>query len=634
MLYNNEEFPKYMRTAGKVTIFTAVAGLFVFLFAFIFDVGQQEFSRVSAQQATTTLTVLNTPPQFVLEPYEVVESSTSSPTNSGDTIQWSAIGDDPNGAPYFLLVCSDNATPTANAASDNNSLGTAPPECNTSTTQWGVSAAASSSELATVSTTTTEAAPFFPGEINEWYAWVCDDDPNFPACNEVPSQGIYATSSSPFHVNRRPVLTDFYNDGPVDPGATITFLSTSSDPDTDSVGASAGSGDDDLTLIVCSSNSDYDAVENRCPNDGIASTTVAVTDDATAQFTIDIPTQDQSYLAYGYLVDEHGHEATANGLQFNFEVNNVAPFVLGGNIDLNGGADLVLTEPGAETPSSTLEFTLSDNNSCEAAGGGDEITDYQVSVFRTNNSTTTCSASGDYDPNDCYPSTVGQSVWDLTCTQTTACSGATSTDIGFSCEFPLWHIADPTDSTPNTPAALSATDWTAGVLGIDDNFATGTMATTSNPVDLTSFTSIGIDSRDIAYEPTAPGEDTGSTNASSSLQNLGNTGVDQEIQGEDMCDSFAPGNECSPDPAATIPADQQQFADTAFDYGVSQDGSLASTTYTELELNVAKNTSTSSPTTGVTYWGIAVPASITISGSYTGLNTFIGVTAEPGDWGI
>ena len=160
------------------------------------------------------------------------------------------------------------------------------------------------------------------------------------------------------------------------------------------------------------------------------------------------------------------------------------------------------------------------------------------------------------------------------------------------------------------------------------------MSTSTSPVDLTSFTAIGIENRNIAYAPTAPGEDTGTDNASSTLQNLGNTGVDQEVQGEDMCDTFAPGNECTPDPTATIPADQQQFAANTFDYGVGQDGSLASTTYTELELDVAKNTSTSTPTIGVTYWGIAVPSSITISGSYTGLNSFIGVTAEPTDWGI
>ena len=52
------------KTAGKISVLAAVAGLAVFLLAFMVDVGQQEFQRVSAQTATTSLTVLNTPPLF------------------------------------------------------------------------------------------------------------------------------------------------------------------------------------------------------------------------------------------------------------------------------------------------------------------------------------------------------------------------------------------------------------------------------------------------------------------------------------------------------------------------------------------------------------------------------------------
>ena len=49
--------------------------------------------------------------------------------------------------------------------------------------------------------------------------------------------------------------------------------------------------------------------------------------------------------------DQHGHEAVggAQGSLVAFTVNNVAPTVSGGTITLNGGLDLVLTNPGAET---------------------------------------------------------------------------------------------------------------------------------------------------------------------------------------------------------------------------------------------------------------------------------------------
>lgn len=62
MSYHHQEFPKYMHTAGKISVLAAIVGLAVFIFAFIVDVGHQEIQKVSAQTASTSLQVLNTPP--------------------------------------------------------------------------------------------------------------------------------------------------------------------------------------------------------------------------------------------------------------------------------------------------------------------------------------------------------------------------------------------------------------------------------------------------------------------------------------------------------------------------------------------------------------------------------------------
>ena len=627
MSYNNEEFPQYVRTAGKITIATAIMGIFVFLAAFMVDFGSQELQKVSAQQATTTLTVLNTPPEFTVEPYETVESSVTNPTNSGDEVRWEAVGTDSNGAPYFLLVCSGNASPTPNSAANSGSLGTAAPECGVGTTQWGVSTSTVSGELAFVATTTTEATPF--AESNDWYAWVCDDDPNNPRCNNVPSQGIAATNSSPFIVNSRPVLSAAGNDGPVDPGAVLAFLSSSTDPDIEG-------GEDNIFITICSSNSTYSTTTNSCP-DSIASSTAGVIENASTTRTIGIPTRDQTYSAFAYIYDQHGHEAAANPIDVSFDVNNVAPFVLGGDIELYGelgvGTDLTLSVPGGETPSSTLNFTVQDNNSCQTAALGDEIVGYDFSVFRSGVGTSTCdTTSANYNPNNCYPSGIGTTTWSYSCTQITTCGGPTQTEIDFSCEFPLWFVADPTDNGANTPAFLEAQNWTAAVRGIDDDAAVGPLSTTSNPRELVSFSAIDIVAEDIAYEPVAPGEDTGSINASSTAQNVGNTGLDQEVRGEDMCNGFSPGSPCTSSATSTIPANQQEFAVNTFTYGAGTD--ISSTTDTEAELNIPKTTATTTALwqQGITYWGIAVPSSITLAGSYTGLNTFTAVTAEAVDW--
>ncbi|MCA9362032.1 hypothetical protein KC906_01535 [Candidatus Kaiserbacteria bacterium] len=629
MSYNNDDFPRYVRTAGKITVLTALIGLLVFVVAFVFDFGAKELSKVSAQTATTTLTVLNTPPTFDLNPYEVVGSATTTPTNSGDEIQWAAIATDANGADWFLLVCSTNASPTPNQD--------APPVCGAGAVQWAVSASTTSGALGTAATTTEEWGTGQFNESNNWYAWACDADSVDPRCIVIPEQGDYATSTSPFNINRRPVFSPILtNTGPADPGADITWNSTSTDPD-------LAGGEDTLYLIVCSSNSDYSTTTNTCANDFIASTTLtSILSDAAATYTLPAIIRDQGYSAYGYIVDEHGHEASANPLQSNFAVNNVAPTVLNTDIDLNGGANLVLTIPAGETPSSTLDFTIRDANSCYTAASSSEITDYIVTLYHgTTTDPITCDGTGtNYDPNDCYDSAVGASTWNLTCVATSTCVSPLQDYVDYACEFPLWFVADPTDAS--APLAFYNDDWFAAVAGVDNNYATGTLATTSSPVDLNSFTAIDILAQDITYGGIEPGNDTGTLSASSTALNVGNTGLDQQVSGESMCGTYSPSTECPALATSTIPDWRQQFSTTSYAYdvdalegGAGLDGGvfqLASSSYQQLELDVQKTTSTSTPQTGVTWWGIAVPASITLAGSYTGLNSFIAVTAEPSDW--
>jgi hypothetical protein len=638
MLYNKQEFPQYVRTAGKITVVTAVSGLLVFVMAFIFDFGAQEISKASAQSATTTLTVLNTPPQFVVNAYEVIESSTSSPTNSGDQVQWAAIAEDSNGAPYFLLLCSTNASPTAKEAANSFSLGTAPPECGAGAIQWAVSPATPSGDMATAATTTTENFPPF-AEVNDWFAWVCDDDPVSARCNNIPVQGYSATNSSPFHVNRRPVFSNFYNNGPADPGGVITFFSTSTDPDV--VG-----GDDELFLIVCGEPGDYNSTTRTCNTRFIASTTIGVLEHATAVFNLPAVIRDQLYGAYGFIIDQHGHQAIDNPRNADFEVNNVAPVVQGGDIELYGdlgpGSDLRLSVPGGESPGNTLNFTISDANSCLTAASSSEIVNYSVALFRSSYGTTTCDGSaGAYDPNYCYTNGVDNTVWNLDCAPTTTCDSPFQDSMSYSCTFPLWYLADPTDSS----SPYVADNWTVGIAGIDNDNATGTVATTTNPRQLISFAAIGIEDAAIAYGAIEPGDNTGTLSATSTALNIGNTGIDHEITGESMCGTFAVGNDCPTSATSTIAEHFQQFASTSIAFDASAYTGLppftttvpglyllSSTTVAELAINIPKTIATSTPQDGTTHWGIAVPGTITLAGSYQGLNTITAVISDASAW--
>ncbi len=164
MSYNTD----HLRTAGKITVYTTFLGLVVFAIVFIFNLGESSIKHVDAQSvATTTITVLNTPPAWTADAIEATESSQTLPTNVGNPVTWTAIGTDSNSEDYYLLICDTNAVPTPNSS--------AAPSCS-SGIQWAVSTATISGTLATAATTTLDVW----AESNTWYAWICDGNAGTP----------------------------------------------------------------------------------------------------------------------------------------------------------------------------------------------------------------------------------------------------------------------------------------------------------------------------------------------------------------------------------------------------------------------------------------------------------------------
>ena len=631
MTYNKQNLPAYVETAGKITILTALSGVLIFAFIFILNIGKNELNKAEAANgtATTSITVLNTPPVWTVgqEGREEIESSTSTPTNSGNQVSWIGRASDSNGAPYFMIVCSTSATPTAGFST--STLGTVPPVCSAGT-RWAVSTSTVSGQQARAATTTTEAAPF--AESNAWFAWVCDDDPVSPRCSTTFSQGVNATNSSPFNVNRRPLFTGFSNNGPTAPGATILFTSTSSDPD-------VVDAQDIIYLVVCGSAS-YSTTTNLCGvGDTVASSSIASsTTNATTSRVLASILQDTNYNAFPYIYDQHGHSATggAQGTNVAFTVSNVAPTVAGGTISLNGGSNMVLTVEAGQTTGYTLSYIVADANSCDAVGGAnayDEVSSALISVFRSGLGTSTCNGSAaSYNNNSCYPSGVATSTWNLSCTaSTTSCTGATDDTILFNCTFPLWFTADPTDGTAtDTPSYLQ--HWAAGVAGIDNNNATGTMATSTSPVELLSYVAIALQTNLIAYTTLEPGNSMSTLTATTTIRAVGNTGINQLLGGDHMCGTYTTANPCIlGGGTSTIDRANQKFATSSVAYasGITL---TATSSPTLLDIRIPKTLSTSTPASGITYWGIGVPGTITLAGSYTGQNLFIGARSATNTW--
>lgn len=602
-----------MQTAGKITIAAAVSGLLIFAFVFLFNAGKTELLRVEATStASTTLTVLNIPPQWTADAVERFESSTSTPTNSGSAVSWVATASNNGAQPYYLLICNGNATPTPST--------TLAPSCATSTVQYGVSASTPADTQAMVSTTTLESF----AETNVWYGFICDNDPVNPRCNNEWKQGTNATNSSPFYVNHRPTFTAYTNNSPKNPGEVINFYSTSTDPDVVTTR-------DKVSLVVCSTSS-FSTTTRSCGVNTLATSTFPVTDNVTTAFTLPAIVPDGSYNAYGFLIDEHGHTALGGqqGVNVTYTVANVAPTVNSGNITVNNGVNISLIAQAAQTTGYKLDFEISDANSCRNYNDtANEITNFTASVFRSGLGTTTCDGTpGSFNANNCYSNSVATSTWNLVCTaSSTSCTGTTDSTQLWSCTFPLWHIAEPTDEPTS---AWNGQTWVAAIAGVDNNNATGTKSISSSGVSLLSYPAINLLTAEIPYGALEPGNNTGTLKATTTAQAVGNTGINQRLEGQAMCPGFTVGSPCANSASSTVPDKEQEFATSSIAYGTGTD--LSSTTPQLLDIRILKSTSTSTPAIGVTFWGINVPASITVAGAYTGLNTFTVVSSNGANW--
>lgn len=621
-----KELPNYINTAGKITVITSLLGVFVFAAVFLLNLGVKELHHVEAQGlATTTVTVLNTPPQWTIDAQELIGSSTTTPTNSGSVVSWRATATDSNGEDYFLLICSNGNAPTASS--------TATPTCGAGATRWAVSALASSSVQAIAATTTTEAF----AESNDWFAWVCDNVALNPRCNASYRQGT-GTTSSPFNVNHRPDFVGFWDNSSLltsVPGVTVTFYATSSDDD-------IVDADDTVKLFVCSTNS-FNTTTDTCTATTIATSTFALSDPS-ATFQIPIPTQDQNYNAFGFVIDNHGHEASggSQATDSTLSVANAAPTVSAGQISLNGGLNMILSQAAGETTGFTLQFVGADNNSCENFDEDPEIEDYVLSVYRSGVGSSTCNGSaGSYDANDCYPSGLATSTWNLSCTaSTTSCTygvDGLDTTMVYNCTFPLWYIADPTDGLDITDTYYFAEDWRAGVSVIDDDAASSSFVQSSTAdIEVESFMSLALDTLAIPYGQLEPGDQTDPLAASTTIRATGNVGIDELLTGESMCETYTSAVTCPTNATSTIYESYQVFATSTVTYAQATltGNTLSSTTQKLLDINVLKSTATSTQEEGVTYWGIHVPITLTRAGDYTGENTIMMTLSAPSQWGM
>jgi hypothetical protein len=625
-------------SAGKVTLVTVLGGALITTSTFgaYFQI---LIPLAQADNVNTSVTVLNTPPQWTINAHEYVASATSTPTNAGAVLYFSGTADDSNLDPYWLIICKTSVTPTPNVS--------AAPDCDGGAgNQWAVSSQTASGVEATAATTTTETGQFV-NESNDWYGFVCDGNITLPKCNPLatnydatdsPHSGVgtgHPDSASPFVINHPPAFLTYLNDSPKDPGQSVTWTTTATD--TDRI-----RGGDTLTLHVCRQASF--ATSSGCTGTGAWATSTGVlasgatpTIDVATSAPITIPYRDGVYSAFLYLMDQGSLAATSTnqGANSSITVSNVAPTIDASLISVGTTTDIYLFRPQSTSGPYTVTFTVTDNNSCRNITDGNEISSATTTIYRSGVTRNLCQTTSDFNTNQCYPSIDSRSY--ISCTQTGSCL-STSATVTWTCTFELWYNADATD----VGSFYAAQDWLAAVQAIDDDFATSTQVEAQTGNDLASFLAFDVTESSIAYGGLQPGDqiDPLSTATSTDLLALGNVGLDENLYGDTMCPNWLN----SPDycdhawgatglaaGTSTILASFQKFATSTVSYA-NATALTSSSSPTLFEIHVLKTTVTSSPETKDTLWAIQVPITITRAGDYSGVNSIIATKSNSLYW--
>ena len=669
-----ESIVRYSRNMdGKITIATVLFCVLVISVFFFVD-AQYKGGIYASDVATTSVFVVNSPPEWTVGPVEVPASSTSSPTNEGDVVTWTATAEDPNGSnSYWLLICKDSTATETDMILYNPAVPGSQPDCPGGTSErWARSALTADTVMATATYQTLE------GRVedveNIWYAYICDNDEYHPRCNVTDVRQGVGDSGSPFYVNHRPAFTDFNSPSATNPGNVATWTSVASNTNTLLT---------DLTvkLFVCRTNL-FDEVNIECDGGNIntyASSTYST--NPSVNYTTKHPKPDGEYDAYGFVVDAYGlsaplpsdvnyngQEERVQGTNAILTINNVAPTVEVGTFEFFNQDNeteipnniITPLNEEAETDGFRVTFETSDANSCvnidwdEGIGtttGHMEMTDVAVNFYRSGVGVNNCHEDGHHNPNNCYPFEVSTSSygteegWGITCTlDNSGCTGNTDTSVKWECTFPLWFLVDPTDGNASTTLFFDQ-NWFASVVVTDDDFATSTLTQGGSGVNVGGFMAFRLDQDTITFGDLEVDARNETLDRLTTIFATGNVGIDQELEGTPMCPMFDLLDPveygCTvydPEtgaPEDTIPARFQRFAKdliTAYGSGTQLADVTASGLPAFLALNVPKTISLTETRNEDIGWGIEIHTNITRAGNYLGQNTFIGTASHPSNW--
>jgi hypothetical protein len=468
-----------------------------------------------------------------------------------------------------LAICKTASITGGNAA---------PPICNGG--NWCISTLASSTFEAdcdyTVATST---------ESNNWYAYACDyrSGVGSSRCSIVSQGGWGNEDDSPFVVNNPPafsaVVTTNNNQNP---GSNFTITTTSSD--TDSLG-----GANTLSLFVCTINSaDY----NGCTvaTSTLCSAIATSSPNAKCYYQDTAPSPSGPTTYYAFVFDNHNMAATANSRSNSFSINNVAPTV--GPLVLNNSADVTLLMKGSDTTVQAINQTITDTNGCQSLISATAVM-YMSNVAGAYN----CAANN----NDCYLIGTGNCVLG-------ECDSADDSTAKYTCSANFKYYAIPTDNPPGTPSNPNRDYYWLSRINVYDGATYVATTSAIDDVEVITTTALNVSEANIDFgDNLFVGDDTGSVNATTTVENYGNSPIDAKLSGTDMTASLS----------APIPVTNIEWSVNNFTWSSGND---LNTVGVDAGLAIPKPTSATAQSKAV-YWGIGIPWGID-SKQFTGTNSF------------
>lgn len=505
-------------------------------------------------------------------------SSSTSPTAEGTEVEFRATAGDEAGDLYYLAICK---APGISAGND------APPACTGGA--WCVSAAAASGTEAVCATTTSSAFD----EVNDWYAYACDKVSGYglAKCSAY-SQGEGADGyASPFVVNRAPVFSAVITvEDNKNPGQTFRVSANVADDDT------AG-GADTLDFYVCASNSA--SYESGCTDTELCSEMATTSPNASCTFATGTPAIAGTYDYYAFIFDSHGLPAAPASRAGTYTINNAAPVL--GTLVLNGGSAIILNiKDGGDTAVSAVNVSVEDLNGCH---------DLESAVGAIHMSNATSSYNCLADDNTCYQIEMADCAL-------SACDSADDMIGTYTCTAYLKYFAVPTDSyyASNPWKNYNWLSYLNVFDGVNYAFAT------SAPVELQTNLAIEVPELWIDFgSGIFAGDNTGADNATTSVENAGNSPLDASIYGTSL-GGYSYGG--------SIDVQWIKWNIDSFDYELET--KYLKTSGQPVDLIAPRATATSTPSADVMYWGIGIPFEA-YPDIYNGRNTFIAVLDED-DW--